>query len=272
MHALWKHRANLALFSWSMTALLRNSHIFVALKSEEISMKSMQQSISFVITTKMGPFVSIMQHIIFGKYVWCISKYHEMKMLLPVTSAKKWHEIVMLTVNIAIVFLRSYPWPAYTSINELSELEDTSHWNWYWNKRFLTWWPRPLTYDLDILTWPTVSSLIILSRASEVGSPTNHPGLRNVRMCHFICCHGPISVTARWIFLIFCMQICMDKPSSYSKIDYDRANICGFRMFFHHYGSGFYFLFYFFIFYSSLDPPDCLYQISFRSIVKWRRR
>ena len=84
-----------------MTALLRNSHIFVAQKSEEFSMKSMQQSMSFVITTKMGPFVSIIQHIIFEKFIWCPSKYHEMKMLLPVTSAKKWPEIAMLTVNIA---------------------------------------------------------------------------------------------------------------------------------------------------------------------------
>ena len=32
-----------------MTSLLRKSHIFVAQKSEEISMKSKQQSISFVI-------------------------------------------------------------------------------------------------------------------------------------------------------------------------------------------------------------------------------
>ena len=72
-----------------MTALLRNSHIFVAQKSEEISMKSMKQSISFVITTKMGPFVSIIQHIIFEKFIWYPLKYHEMKMLLPVTSAKK---------------------------------------------------------------------------------------------------------------------------------------------------------------------------------------
>ena len=91
-----------ALFSWSMTALLRNiGHIFVVRKSEDISMKSIQQSISFVITTKMGPFVSIIQHIIFEKFIWCPSKYHEMKMLLPVTSAKKWPESVMLTVNIA---------------------------------------------------------------------------------------------------------------------------------------------------------------------------
>ena len=86
-----------------MTALLRNSHIFLAQNSKEISMKSMQQSISLVITTKMGPFVSIFQHIIFEKFVWCPSKYHEMKMLLPVTSAKKWPESAMLTVNIAKV-------------------------------------------------------------------------------------------------------------------------------------------------------------------------
>ncbi len=49
--------------------LLRKSHIFVAQKSEEISMKSMQQSISFVIRTKMGPFVSIIEHIIFEKFI-----------------------------------------------------------------------------------------------------------------------------------------------------------------------------------------------------------
>ncbi len=84
-----------------MSSLLRNSHIFVAQKSEEFSMKSMQQSIYFVITTKMGPFMSIIQHIFFEKFIWCPSKYHEMKMLLPVTSANKWPESDMLTVNIA---------------------------------------------------------------------------------------------------------------------------------------------------------------------------
>ncbi len=84
-----------------MTALLHNSHIFVTQKSEEISMKSIQQSISFVITTKMGPFVSIIQHIILEKFIWCPSKYHEMKMLLLVTSGKKWPESATLTVNIA---------------------------------------------------------------------------------------------------------------------------------------------------------------------------
>ncbi len=81
-------------------AALRESHIFVAQKSEEISMKSMQQSISFVITTKMGPFVSSIQHTIFEKFIWCPSKYHDMKILLPVTSAKKWAESGMLTLNI----------------------------------------------------------------------------------------------------------------------------------------------------------------------------
>ncbi len=86
-----------------MTALLRKSHSFVAQKSEEISMKTMQQCISFVITTKMGPFVSIIQHIIFKKFIWCSSKYHEMKLLLPVTSAKIWPESGMLTVNITII-------------------------------------------------------------------------------------------------------------------------------------------------------------------------
>ncbi len=84
-----------------MTALLRKSHIFVAQKTDQISMKSMQQSISFCfITTKMGPFVSIIQHIIFEKFTWCPSKYHEMKILLPVTRAKIWPESGMLTVNI----------------------------------------------------------------------------------------------------------------------------------------------------------------------------
>ena len=84
-----------------MTALLHKSHIFVAQKSEEISMKTMQQSISLVVTTKIGPFVSIIQHIIFENLIWCPSKYHEMKILLPVTSARKWPESVLLTVNIA---------------------------------------------------------------------------------------------------------------------------------------------------------------------------
>ncbi len=88
-----------------MTAVLRNSHIFVSQKSEEISMKSMQQSISFVITTKMGQFVSFIQHIIFEKFIWCPSKYHEMKMLLPVKSAKKWPESILLTANIAYTVL-----------------------------------------------------------------------------------------------------------------------------------------------------------------------
>ncbi len=60
----------------------------------------MQQSISFVVTTKIGPFVSIIQHITFEKFIWCLSKYHEMKILLPVTSAKIWPESGMLTVNI----------------------------------------------------------------------------------------------------------------------------------------------------------------------------
>ncbi len=83
-----------------MTALLRKSHTFVAQKSEEISMKTMQQNISFVVTTKIGPFVSIIQHIIFEKFIWCPSKYHEMKILLHVTSAKIWPESGMLAVNI----------------------------------------------------------------------------------------------------------------------------------------------------------------------------
>ncbi len=48
----------------------------------------------------MGPFVSIIQHIIFEKFIWCPSKYHEMKILLLVTSAKIWPESGMLTVNI----------------------------------------------------------------------------------------------------------------------------------------------------------------------------
>ncbi len=49
----------------------------------------------------MGPFVSIIQLIIFEKFIWCPSKYHdEMKILLPVTSAKIWPESGMLTVNI----------------------------------------------------------------------------------------------------------------------------------------------------------------------------
>ncbi len=45
--------------------------------------------------------VSIIQHIIFEKFIWYPSKYHEMKILLPVTSAKIWPESGMLTVNIA---------------------------------------------------------------------------------------------------------------------------------------------------------------------------
>ena len=65
-------------------------------------MKTMQQSICFVITTKIGPFVSIIQHIIFEKYIWCPSKYHEMKILLHVTSVNIWPESGMLTVNIII--------------------------------------------------------------------------------------------------------------------------------------------------------------------------
>ncbi len=65
-------------------------------------MKLMQQSISFVQTIKMGPFVSIVQHIIFEKFIWCPSKYHEMKILLPVTSTKIWPESGMLTINITI--------------------------------------------------------------------------------------------------------------------------------------------------------------------------
>ena len=72
----------------------------MAQKSEEISMKTMQQSISFVITTKIGPFVSITQRIIFEKFIWCPSKYHEMKILLHVTSGKIWPESGLSTVNI----------------------------------------------------------------------------------------------------------------------------------------------------------------------------
>ncbi len=87
-----------------MTGLLPKSHIFVTQKSEEISMKSLQQSISFVITTKMGTFVSIIQHIIFEKFIWCPSKYHEMLILLPVTSAKILPESGMLIVNITVIF------------------------------------------------------------------------------------------------------------------------------------------------------------------------
>ena len=36
---------------------------------------------------------------------------------------------------------------------------------------------------------------------------------------------------ARWIFVIFCMQICMGEPSTYSKNHYNRANTGGFRRF-----------------------------------------
>ena len=42
----------------------------------------------------------IIQHIILEKFIWCPSKYHEMKILLPVTSAKIWPESGILTVNI----------------------------------------------------------------------------------------------------------------------------------------------------------------------------
>ncbi len=62
----------------------------------------MKQTIYIVMTTKMGPFVSIIHHIIFEKYFFCPSKYHEMKILLPVTSARKWAKSAMLQVNIAI--------------------------------------------------------------------------------------------------------------------------------------------------------------------------
>ena len=72
----------------------------MAQKSEEISMKTMQQSISFVVTTKIGPFVSFIQRIIFEIFIWCPSKYHEMKILLHVTSVKIWPESGTLTVNI----------------------------------------------------------------------------------------------------------------------------------------------------------------------------
>ncbi len=85
-----------------MTALLRKSHIIVAQKSEEISTKTMQQSISFVVPTKIGSFVSIIQRIIFEKFIWCPWKYHEMKILLHVTSAKIWPESGMLAVNITV--------------------------------------------------------------------------------------------------------------------------------------------------------------------------
>ncbi len=80
-------------------------------------MKSMLQSISFVIATKMGRFVSIIQHIIFEKFTWCPSRYQEMKMLLPVTSAKKWPESVMLTVNITYIisYIDSYGFRTYIS-------------------------------------------------------------------------------------------------------------------------------------------------------------
>ena len=50
---------------------------------------------------KIGP---KLKHIIFEKFIWCSSKYHEMKILLPVTSGKKWPESGMLTVNITIRF------------------------------------------------------------------------------------------------------------------------------------------------------------------------
>ncbi len=65
----------------------------------------MQQSISLVLTTKMGPFLSIIQHITFEKFIWCPSKYHEMKIVIPVASAKIWSESGMLTVNIAITLI-----------------------------------------------------------------------------------------------------------------------------------------------------------------------
>ncbi len=91
----------------------------VAQKSEEIPMKSMQQSISLhalVITTKMGPFLSIIQHKILEKIIWCPSKYHEMKILLPVTISKIWPESGMLTVNITLCIStfnpsKTFYWP-----------------------------------------------------------------------------------------------------------------------------------------------------------------
>ena len=58
----------------------------------------------------MGPFVSIIQHIIFGKFIWCPSKCHEMKTLLLVTSAKIWPESGMLTVNITNAINVLYTW------------------------------------------------------------------------------------------------------------------------------------------------------------------
>ena len=45
-----------------MTALLRKGQIFVAQKSEEISTESMQQSISFVITTMMVSYGTICEN------------------------------------------------------------------------------------------------------------------------------------------------------------------------------------------------------------------
>ncbi len=52
-------------------------------------------------------------------------------------------------------------------------------------------------------------------------------------------CYGPISETARRIFLIFCMHIYMDEPSTYSKNRYDQTNICGFRRFSDYHGNPF---------------------------------
>ncbi len=78
-----------------MTALLRKSHIFVAQKTEEISMKT----------------------IIFEKFIWCPSKYYEMKILLPVTSAKIWPESGMLTVNSTIKCKSSHSTDRTSGVN-----------------------------------------------------------------------------------------------------------------------------------------------------------
>ena len=78
----------------------------------------MQQSISYVVTTKIGRFVSIIQHIIFEKFNWCPSKYHEMKILLPVTSAKIWPESGMLTINITMGHFTSDSIPTMLTIEE----------------------------------------------------------------------------------------------------------------------------------------------------------
>ncbi len=70
----------LTLFSWSMTSLLRKSHIFVAQKSDEISMKSMQQSI--------GVHQNVMKWKFY--YLWQVQRYGLKVLCLQWTSPLSW--------------------------------------------------------------------------------------------------------------------------------------------------------------------------------------